>query len=457
MVATERGGPQRAVAGPVPQEGKTLDGQDFRGSLHAAGMGNVAMTASPLAPDAGHKPVATQTASEPAANGLVDLKRNMQKRAAPEARGAAVHKATLGSGGAQPAQAATIARTTEKKSAKESSTRAVGPGAVQVAASMPLTEVPGPDVVPASSPDGMVANATEAVPVGSDVVTGSPKVAPGAEQASQAKDTVAEAGTASEGTPAVAHGLRAVKGAGVKAAADTGEVKKGSALKMEQPALAVAAPDQGAARAKGDHGDRPGSAVPLLEPTSAPGVPVMATVPHAAMAELKSTPAARFEAQLPVAVDLPPASSQQPGDTRTLAATPQVLEVGIASGTHGWLRVRAELGSGGEVSASVLAPSMASAQALRHELPALQEYLTREQVGVGSVIVSSAPDSRSTATAGGGRQHSQQHSQQQAGEQSARTPGSVEPWKRVEAGGMFGLLDKSSLAGHGGGWVNVRV
>ncbi len=52
------------------------------------------------------------------------------------------------------------------------------------------------------------------------------------------------------------------------------------------------------------------------------------------------------ESQAPAAVAEPVPAADWPGEAKTLSATPQVLEVGVASGTHGWLRVRAELGHG---------------------------------------------------------------------------------------------------------------
>ena len=82
--------------------------------------------------------------------------------------------------------------------------------------------------------------------------------------------------------------------------------------------------------------------------------------------------------------------SSQASDLKTLVATPNVLEVGIASGSHGWLRVRAELGQAGEVAASVVAASAGAAQGLHKELPALSAYLTAERVGVNSLIVNAA-------------------------------------------------------------------
>ena len=70
-----------------------------------------------------------------------------------------------------------------------------------------------------------------------------------------------------------------------------------------------------------------------------------------------------------------------------LTATPTSLEVGIQNGTHGWLKVRAEMADGGVVNASVSAASSAGQEMLHRELPALTAYLQEEKVAVNAVIV----------------------------------------------------------------------
>lgn len=95
------------------------------------------------------------------------------------------------------------------------------------------------------------------------------------------------------------------------------------------------------------------------------------------------------------AADAGPAQAVSEGgsqatDLKTLVATPNVLEVGIASGSHGWLRVRAEFGQAGEVAASVVAASPGAAQGLHKELPAISAYLAGESVGVSSLVVHAA-------------------------------------------------------------------
>ena len=87
------------------------------------------------------------------------------------------------------------------------------------------------------------------------------------------------------------------------------------------------------------------------------------------------------------AVTTPAQGGAQGPEVKTLAATPNLLEVGIESGTHGWLRVRAELGQTGEVTASMVASSAGQADTLRRELPAMSTYLAGESVGVSSLVV----------------------------------------------------------------------
>ena len=102
-------------------------------------------------------------------------------------------------------------------------------------------------------------------------------------------------------------------------------------------------------------------------------------------------------------------------DLKTLAGAPNILEVGIDSGTHGWLRVRAELGQTGEVMASVVAGSAGQAETLRREVPAMSSYLAGESVGVSSLVVNAmeqgareVQDAAMSYGTGGGREHREQ-------------------------------------------------
>jgi len=73
----------------------------------------------------------------------------------------------------------------------------------------------------------------------------------------------------------------------------------------------------------------------------------------------------------------------------TLGSSPTMLEVGVASGTLGWLKIRAELTAGGDVSASLAGGSHAVADKLRSELPALTSYLQEEHVQLSAIAIHS--------------------------------------------------------------------
>ena len=77
-------------------------------------------------------------------------------------------------------------------------------------------------------------------------------------------------------------------------------------------------------------------------------------------------------------------------EPRMLFAGTRKLEVGVDGGVHGWLRVRAELGHGGEVTASLIAPTASAAAGLGREMGALSAYLKTEALGVSSLQVTTA-------------------------------------------------------------------
>jgi len=81
-----------------------------------------------------------------------------------------------------------------------------------------------------------------------------------------------------------------------------------------------------------------------------------------------------------------------------LTGTPTALEVGIQSGTHGWLKVRAEMTETGVVNASVSASSTTGQEMLHRELPALTAYLQSEKVAVNAVTVHATAESRGGST-----------------------------------------------------------
>ena len=150
---------------------------------------------------------------------------------------------------------------------------------------------------------------------------------------------------------------------------------------------------------------------------------------------------------------------QDQGAPRTLFAGPQRLEVGINSGLHGWLRVRAELGHAGEVTASVVTTSTSAASGLNREIGALHAYLKAESVGVASVRITSLQTGTgstmngSGGTATPGRDGNRKPSHFTGESVTAQSiPSSSEA-------GMSGLslwLGGGILA-QSGGWLSVRV
>lgn len=150
---------------------------------------------------------------------------------------------------------------------------------------------------------------------------------------------------------------------------------------------------------------------------------------------------------------------------RMLTATPTTLEVGIQNGTHGWLKVRAEISDGGGINASVVAPSFSAKEILNRELPSLSTYLEQEKIAVNSVVVHSPITTTVESSAsnpsfenGAGGQTSQRGGQEG---QQLETPGNV---RADRAGDEIdrsevsedGLLLTAMYAG-GGSWLSVRA
>ena len=153
---------------------------------------------------------------------------------------------------------------------------------------------------------------------------------------------------------------------------------------------------------------------------------------------------------------------------RTLMATPTTLEVGVANGTHGWLRIRAEMTGGGVVNASLSTATSSGQEMLHRELPSLTAYLQSERVAVNSVVVQPAgvagTDSRDLAgrmNGDGGGQARQSGGQ---GGENRQNTASV-PLDRMEESGLYNGLsgvggdELSPLAqyANGGSWLSVRA
>ncbi|WP_353068807.1 hypothetical protein RBB75_17385 [Tunturibacter empetritectus] len=152
---------------------------------------------------------------------------------------------------------------------------------------------------------------------------------------------------------------------------------------------------------------------------------------------------------------------------RTLSATPTALEVGIPDGTHGWLKVRAEISDGGVVNASVSAASLASQEMLHRELPSLTAYLQSEKVAVNTVVVhpaaSAGAESRSNSagpeSGGSGQAPRQSHEggqQQSSVKTAAEVAEGVTSYRGLHGVDEDGMSPLASY-GSGGSWLSVRA
>jgi hypothetical protein len=153
---------------------------------------------------------------------------------------------------------------------------------------------------------------------------------------------------------------------------------------------------------------------------------------------------------------------------KTLMATPTSLEIGIVNGTHGWLKIRADMTDGGVVNASLSTTTSSGQEMLHRELPSLTAYLQNERVAVNTVVVqpSMTPGAELRGFEGGmagdGRGPAPQ-SGSQGGEsrQGAADSGPVQIEREGFYSGMSGvgrdeLLPLASRTG-GGNWLNVRA
>ncbi len=149
------------------------------------------------------------------------------------------------------------------------------------------------------------------------------------------------------------------------------------------------------------------------------------------------------------------------GMPQMLTATPTSLEVGIANGTHGWLKVRAELVEGGGIHASVLTASSLGQETLHREIPSLTAYLQQENIAVNSVAIHAAtPElyerAGSNAGMGGGGQTRQgsddKERPQSSSPMTAGRDGEAISYPEDDANGLLPLAIPS-----GGGWLSVRA
>ncbi len=165
------------------------------------------------------------------------------------------------------------------------------------------------------------------------------------------------------------------------------------------------------------------------------------------------------------------AYSDEPTSTREsgpglLTATPTSLEVGIANGTHGWLKIRAEM-EDGVVTASLSPGSMAAQEMLHRELPSLVAYLQEEKLGVNTLVVKPSQMTDATGTNADGNLQGQGQSSQQRPDSTWNGVGSGDEssWDRAKQGQEFEVWNSfgggsgflPSMGGDLGSWLNVRV
>ena len=156
-----------------------------------------------------------------------------------------------------------------------------------------------------------------------------------------------------------------------------------------------------------------------------------------------------------------PASAQGNSEHQILNATPRTLEVGIATGSHGWLKVRAEMTNDGRVNALMSSPSLAVQQTLHKELAPLAAFLQGEQVKVGLLSIRADGTERSSTPSGQDMGQQQHAGDSQGSHGQAR---SVVPalYKRgqefyeAEVPGEGGVLWPATYAGSGS-WLSVMA
>ena len=156
-------------------------------------------------------------------------------------------------------------------------------------------------------------------------------------------------------------------------------------------------------------------------------------------------------------------SGTELSEPHTLLASPHVLEVGITGGAHGWLRVRAELEHTGEVTASLVASSAGSADALHKQIGAISAYLKSEAIGVTSLAVTAPEKSSAMAgskesaaansSTGEGARRSSDQPQAREREPQARSGPDTLRLQPTYARGLSNVL----AAGRNGGWLDIRV
>ncbi len=139
------------------------------------------------------------------------------------------------------------------------------------------------------------------------------------------------------------------------------------------------------------------------------------------------------------------------------------IEIGVSHGTHGWLRVRAEM-EGETLVTSLSSPVPEIREMLHREMPSMTAYLQEEKVNVGSLVVREMQTADNRLGHDGGMQGQQTSPQDQPKNQTASTrsdrsgdydsAGFVSlPWIGESSDSYF---VPAQFSGNGG-WLSVHV
>ncbi len=150
-------------------------------------------------------------------------------------------------------------------------------------------------------------------------------------------------------------------------------------------------------------------------------------------------------------------------DLRTILSTPNVLEVGVNAGSHGWLRVRAELGASGEVAASLQPSSALQQHALGEELSAISHFLDASTGGATSVSIT-PHDGPLTGILSGASHETTSFADSAASGQRGQAPSQPPLASRAQDAGSspadpttsWAISDQAA-APASSGWLSVRV
>ena len=152
------------------------------------------------------------------------------------------------------------------------------------------------------------------------------------------------------------------------------------------------------------------------------------------------------------------------------AGKPNQLEVGLQGGSFGWLKVRAEMGTNGEVNAYLRGASTNTTDLLQVQVPKIEAYLGAQDVAVRSVQVEAAHGHAGGAASGfagdGGLASGGGAAQQQSGRQGSGASEGTQDLggstsvdvEREGVAVMQVVASQNSIALTGtGNWLSVRA